>query len=194
MRRGSTILPGFIFPSGSQIALNSREGAAELRPEHLAEELRARLAVAVLAGERSADAHHQVRRLLHERAELADPGARRRGRSRSRQWTQPMPEVSVDRGVVAELEEQLAERAQVLAHPLGRDGRVFPPRPGIGLAGHERRRSEARLADVPEVPLLDRVGDHARARGHVGSLEAREEAAGLVLRLLAVSPPSSTNR
>src|SRR5205823_936010 len=54
--------------------LELAESLDQLRPEHPRQQLRARLAVAVLAGERPAEAHDEKGRLLHEGAVGADPG------------------------------------------------------------------------------------------------------------------------
>ena len=71
--------------------LELAEGADQLGAEHLRQQLAARLAVAVLAGERAAVAHDEVRGLVEKRAELARCPA---GVTRSklvRVWTQPSP-------------------------------------------------------------------------------------------------------
>ena len=59
-------------PSGSQIALNSRNACDQLGAEHLRQQLRPRLTIAVLAGERAAVGGDQVAGVLHERAVVAD--------------------------------------------------------------------------------------------------------------------------
>ena len=92
--------------------LELAEGPDQLGPEHLGQERGLRLAVAVLAGDRPAVADDQVARLVQELAEVldalvglqleVDPGV-----------DAALAEVAVERAVVAELLEQLAEVAEV---------------------------------------------------------------------------------
>ncbi len=136
---GSTIFPGFIRPSGSQIRLNSPEGFDELRAEHLRKKLRARLPVAVLARERSAVGHDEVRGFVEERPDAGDPLLRL--------------EVEVDARVDASLSEVPVEVPFVAmllveprAGPAGRRraspaGRPSPPTPPRSAACPERARS-----------------------------------------------------
>ena len=60
------------LPVGIPDRLELAEGVDQFRPEHLREELRARLAVAVLARERATKLEHEIRCLVEEGAELAD--------------------------------------------------------------------------------------------------------------------------
>ena len=58
--------------SGSQSALNSRKASHQLRAEHLGQQSRARLAVAVLAAESEPPKlQHQIGGAVNELAELA---------------------------------------------------------------------------------------------------------------------------
>ena len=75
------MLPGFSLLSGSQIDLNSPKRRHQLRAEHLRQQRAARLAVAVLAGNRAAVAHDEVRGVVDERAVLANARRRSAGRS-----------------------------------------------------------------------------------------------------------------
>ena len=107
--------------------LELAEGADQSGAEHLGQERRLRLAVAVLAGDRAAVADDQVARLVEELAEVldaldglqveVDPGV-----------DAALAEVAVERAVVAVLLEQLAEVAEVGADA-DRGGRRNPPSP-----------------------------------------------------------------
>ena len=94
-----------------------------------------------------------------------------------------LAEVAVERAVVAEFLEQLAEVAEVGADAIGRDGRVLPALPGVLLAGDAGGRPEARLADLPQVLFLGLVVEelHRRRVGH--RLQAVHQLAGLVVGL-----------
>ena len=98
--------------------------------------------------------------------------------------------VAVERALVPVLVGELGEAAEVLAQPLGRDGRVLPALVRVLLAGDERGRAEPRLAHLPDV-LLARgvvVQLHARRRPAV-LLEVAHQCprlrVGLLLRLAA---------
>jgi hypothetical protein len=119
----------------------------------LAQQLGPLLAVAVLAGERAAVAHDEVRGFLGEPVELPDPGGG--------------DEVELDAGVHAALAEvpvhgaavvvlviQRAQVADIVAERLGRDRGVLPPRPVVLAIGWEGRRPEAALADVPQIAAV----------------------------------------
>src|SRR5262249_58723191 len=60
-------------PFGIPDLLEPPERFDELRPVHLREKLRARLAVAVLAGERAAVRHDEVRRFIEKPPDAGDP-------------------------------------------------------------------------------------------------------------------------
>ncbi len=147
--------------------LELAEGPDQLRPEHLRQERGLRLAVAVLAGDRPAVADDQVARLVQELAEVlhalvglqleVDPGV-----------DAALAEVAVERAVVAVLLEQLAEVAEVRADAVGRHGGIFPPLPGVLLAGNAGGRPQARLADLPQVLFLRLVVEQLHRR-RVGS-------------------------
>ena len=53
--------------------LEFAEGLHQLRPEHLGQQSGARLAVAVLAAERAAEAEHDIGGAIEEFAEIAQP-------------------------------------------------------------------------------------------------------------------------
>src|SRR5438045_8527298 len=92
-------LAGVHLPVRVEDRLELAEGADELVAEHLRQELRARLAVAVLAGERAAELEHEVARVLEPAPELRDAGLRN--------------EVEVPAGVDAALAVVAVERGLV---------------------------------------------------------------------------------
>src|SRR5205085_10524467 len=114
----------------------------ELLTEHLRQQFRARLAVAVLAGDRPAQAEDEVGGLVDKLAVGLDPLFRLQVEVPAR-VDASLAEVAVERALVAVLVRERADRPQVLAEPLRRDGRVLPALIGIRLARDERRRAEA---------------------------------------------------
>ncbi len=124
------------------------EGPDQVIAEHLGQQLAARLAVAVLAGERPAVGHHQVGGALDEPAECrdaiggdqveGDPGVHA-----------ALAEVPVQgRAGVPELAVELAQVAQVVTQPLGRDRGVLPAFPGVRHVRHPGGGAQSYLADV----------------------------------------------
>src|SRR5581483_585342 len=147
-------LSGVELPVGVPERLELAEALDELVAEHLREELRTRLAVAVLAGERASERQHEVGCVLQEGAPPRDP---RRAR-----------EVEVPARVHAALPEVAVERAPVpvaAGEPLWRHRGVLPALVAVRPARKERRRAETRLAHLPHVAL---------ARGVVVELRAAE--------------------
>src|ERR1051326_1655584 len=66
-------------------------------------------------------------------------------------------EMAIERAEVFVLLIELAKIAQVRAKFFGCDGRIFPSFPRDRLAGNERRRSQTRLANLPDGLLVLRV-------------------------------------
>src|SRR5256885_10740722 len=93
--------------------------------EHDRQELRLALSVAVLARDRSAVRNHQVGRVGDEAAVLDDPLARFEIELDTSVHA-ALPEVAVQRALEAVPIEQLAELAQIAAHPFRRDGGILP--------------------------------------------------------------------
>jgi hypothetical protein len=155
----------------------------QLLAVHLGQQLGARLAVAVLAGERAAHREHQVRGLVDEAAVLLDAGGG------DEVEVDPgvdaaLAEMAVEGALVAILVEQLAQGAQVIPDPLRRDRGVLPARPGVRLAGHPGGGAQAGLADGPDrLLLLGVVEDLARRRARL-ALECLDQRAGLPLGFL----------
>src|SRR5205823_12170651 len=106
-------------------ALELAEAIHEVVPEHLRQELGARLPVAVLAGERAAQLEHEVARVLEPAPVLLNAFARHEVEVPTR-VNAPLAVVAVQRALVLVLPAQLVQAAQVLAEALGWDGRVLP--------------------------------------------------------------------
>ena len=143
--------------------LELAEGANQLGTEHLGQERRLGLAVAVLARDRTAIRDDQVSSLVQELAEVLDPF------DRLQIEVDPgvdatLAEVAVKRAAVVVLREQLAQVAQVVPHPIGWDGRIFPALPRIFFAGNARRGTQAGFADFPEVFFLGLVVEQLHGR------------------------------
>ena len=177
------------LPVGVPDRLELLEGADEVVAEHLRQELRARLAVAVLARQRAAELEHEVARVLEPAPELRDPGLRDQVEVPAG-VDAALAVVAVERALVAVALRELREAAEVLAEPLGRDGRVLPALVRVLLARDERRRAEPRLAHLPDVLLAVGVVVqlHPRRRLPVLLEVAHQRArlrVGLVLRLAA---------
>ena len=118
-------MPGFICPSGSQIALNSRKAPISSGPNIFGSSSAARLAVAVLARDDAAVGDDEVADLVDERAVVGEPAGLRRPKL-MRQWTRPWPKWPYLERVVAVAVQQVLEAAQVGAEMLGRDRGVLP--------------------------------------------------------------------
>src|SRR5205823_2713432 len=124
-------------------ALELAEAVHEVVPEHLRQELGARLPVAVLAGERTAQLEHEVARVLEPAAVLLDSLARHEVEVPACVHT-ALAVVAVQRALVLVLPRELLQAAQVLAEALRRDGGVLPALVRVLLAGDEGGRAEAR--------------------------------------------------
>ena len=149
-RVGIDDLAGIQLPVGVPDRLELAESLDQLGPEHLRQQLRLRLAVSVLAGDRAAVSEDQVRGLVQKGAEGLDPGVAHQVEVPARVHA-AVAVVAVERALVAVLAGQLAELPQVAAELLGRHCRVFPALVGVRLAGDEGGRAEACLADLPDV-------------------------------------------
>ena len=93
--------------------LEPPERVDQLRPVHPLEQLAARLAVAVLAGQRAAERHDEVGGALDERAIGAQALRRARSRTSLRVCAQPCPKCPYSAPRVAELGPQRGQRPQV---------------------------------------------------------------------------------
>ena len=136
-RAGCTTLPGFIMSPGRRATSAPRRRRLPV-PEHAHQQLAARLAVAVLAGQRAAIRHDQIGGPLHETAVVGDAFGLNKGRTGS--GCARSPGRNGRRGSasdrrVAEFRVQLAQVAQVVAEPLGRTAESSQPSNVSGCAG-----------------------------------------------------------
>src|SRR5207248_2157529 len=109
----------------------------ELVAVHPRQQLRQRLAVAVLAGQRSTERRDEVRRLLEERAEAAR-AVRGSGLEVDSRVNATLPEVAVQGRRVAVLPQEGVEPAQVIGEPLGRHRPVLPACEAVAAARWKR--------------------------------------------------------
>ena len=139
----------------------------------------------MLAGERAAEAHDEVRRLVEERAEALDALARFEVEVDPRVHA-AVAEMAVQVAGVAVSVEQLAKLAQVRAELVGRDGRVLPAFPRDRLVRYVRGRAEARLAHRPQHLLLARIVEQLHRRRIRGFRKRRHARARVCVRFVAV--------
>ncbi len=146
--------------------LEAFEEADELGAVHLREQFGAGLAVAVLAGERSAVRHHQFAQVVGELPEAADAG---RGQQVEvdTDVDAAVAEVPVGRAAQTVLGQQGAEVPQIRAEPGGWYGAVLPAWPGLGAVGQPGGGAGGVLADPPQGALVGRVGDEGVVGGAV---------------------------
>ena len=152
--------------------LELREPAHERGAEHLRQQRRARLAVAVLAGERTAVAHDEIGGLVDECAVGRDAAPRPEVEIDPRVHA-ALAEMAVEIAFVAVAIEQRAKIAKVRAELRRRHGRVFPAFPGDALVRHVRGRAEAGAADLPDAQLLRGAARRASSTAHRRAREAR---------------------
>ena len=138
--------------------LELAEGPHQLRAEHLGQQRRARLAVAVLATERSAKTNDNVGGAVDEFAELLIPFAVEEIEVDAHVHA-ALAVVAVERAAVTEFVHQLGERAQIVAELCRRHGRILPAFPAVRLAGHKHHRAQRRLAHVPNAGRFLRRAD-----------------------------------
>ena len=142
----------------------------------------------MLARKRSAQLEHEIRRLVEERAERADPGLALQVEVPPRVHA-ALAVVAVQRAVVVVLLRDLAQAAEILAEALGRHRRVLPALVRVRLSRDERRRAEPCLAHLPDVLLLLGIVEELHALRRIGSLlQLRDEVVRLRIGLLLVLP------
>ncbi len=185
MRPGRTTLPGFMHPSGSQTSLNCSKAWTSVGTEHDGEKLSARLAVSVLTGDRPSHGHNQLSGFVGERTIPADPVGG--GEVEIEPVVDAAPtEVAVDGGPVAGTTVELEQSAQVIAEPVGSDGRVLPAGPGDPPIGQAGSRPEGGLAHSPQHRLMGSVGHERRRRRRRRPGETADEAPGLAVGFVLV--------
>src|SRR5690606_4940005 len=104
--------------------LELAEGLDQIGSEHLREQLAARLAVAVLAGERAAVADDDVGRALDELAVALDAAAAHEVEVDAA-MDEALAEVAVEGRLIVELVHQAPEVPEVVAHAVRRGRRVL---------------------------------------------------------------------
>ena len=121
----------------------------QLRTEHLGQQRAARLPVAVLARDRSAVMHDEVRRAVHELAVL--PDARLAPQVEADLHVDaPVAEVAVVRSLVVVFVEEPAKIAEVAAELVRRDGGIVPALVPRRKTWRGNGGARARLADLPD--------------------------------------------
>src|SRR5581483_3538358 len=153
-------LAGIHLPLGVPQRLKLPERLHQFRTEHPGKQFRARLPVPMFTGQGTAITDHQVCRLFHEPAELADAFLAFHVIAHPA-MNAPMSEVAVQHAAVAVAVHQLAQISKIAAPFLGGDCRAFPSLPPQGLAWSVRDRAQARLADFPHSFDLVLVGEKA---------------------------------
>ena len=143
--------------------LELAEGLHQLRAEHLGQQHRARLPVAVLATERSAEMDDEVGGAFNKLAELSYPLWAREIEVDAHVHA-ALAVVAIERAAIAEFVHQFGERAQVVAEFGGRNGRILPALPAVRLAGHKNHRAQRRFAHVPHAGRFLRRADVRRRR------------------------------
>src|SRR5215212_1961337 len=127
--------------------LDFREGAQDLGPVHLLEELGAGEAVAVLAGERASAVHDEIGDLP---CDAPHPG-RPRGIGGVERWPDvqtPDARVAVEAGPGSVLLDDLLEAPYELLEPLRRHGRVLHEGDGLLLLGRAEQERQDGLAEL----------------------------------------------
>ena len=138
------------------------EGFDQLGAEHDGEEFGAGVAVAVLAGDRSAVADDQVGGFGDEVAVVLH--ALRRAEVVVHVGMEAaLAEVAVEHGEVVVLVEQFVEVAEVRAELFGVDGGVVPAAPGDGRGAGDAADAEAEFADLHGGLLLLGIFEEAEA-------------------------------
>ncbi|HEY1276253.1 MAG TPA: hypothetical protein VGF25_15175 [Thermoleophilaceae bacterium] len=174
---------GVHAPFGVPDPLHLSEGVHELAAVHALEQLAARLAVAVLAGQRAAVLHDEVGGVVEEAAPLADPAGALQVEVDPAMGA-AVAEVPVHRRAVLVAPEQALEAAQVGAEPFGRHGGVLPSLPVVGLERVVGGRAEAALAHVPELALVRRAVEQLHVRRVRLATQRLDARLGALVRLL----------
>jgi hypothetical protein len=174
-REGVHDLAGIHPAARIEDRLEPAEGVDEVRPVHQLQQLAARLAVTVLARERAAERHDQLRGPGDEAPVGRQPVLRVEVEVVAR-VDAALAEVAVQGARVAELRPQRRERAQVGAELLRRDRGVLPALEVARPVGGDRCRAETRLADEPHprLPLRVLVAARRHAARQAGDESVRE--------------------
>ena len=150
------------------------EGLHEFRTEHLGQQSRAGLAVAVFAAERPTEAEHHIGGAFDELAEAAQSldGAEVEVDPRV---DAALSVVAIERASIAVLVHQGGDAAQIIAQLGGRDGSVLPALEPVGLAGHGDHGAKGGVADMPDAGSLfgGTNAGHGRYRPGLGGASER---------------------
>ena len=118
----------------------------------------------MLAGERTAEAGGEVRRLLHEGPESRPPVVLFEGEVDA-DVQAAVAEVPVEEACQAVRSEEGLELADVGAEVLRRDGRILPSRPGGVARRGAAAQTRAVGADAPQFPSLGPGGPDVHGVG-----------------------------
>ena len=117
---------------------------------HTRKQLAAAAAVTVLTGKRTAIGGDQIGGALHETAIFRQTSLVVKGKIDT-DMDAPVAEMPVHQTVQAELVEQGAQIAQIVAKALGGHGGIFPARPRLGVGGSAPAKASAIRADTPQL-------------------------------------------
>ena len=139
--------------------MNSRKAWINSGPNIFGKQFGARLAIAMLAGERATEAHDEIRGLLDERAIVADAGRGFEIEVDARVQA-AMTEVAVEGSGVVVLIEQSSQSLRRYS-PIFSGGTAESSQPSQvkRLAGNEGGGTEAGFADLPDERLFALVVD-----------------------------------
>ena len=130
---------------------------------HPVQQLRARPAVAVLPGHRTAQRHHQIGGLLDERPVGADAVGREQVEVDAHVHA-ALAEVAVGRPGQPVAGHQRVQAAQVVGQPVRRHRGVLPAAPRLGAVGAAGGQPGGVGATPPQHRLRGRLGDQRRGR------------------------------
>src|SRR5690348_16165816 len=135
-------LSGIHLPIWIPNGLVFAERLNDFMAEHLRQQLRARLYIAVFTGERASITHDQVGSFFRKSA-IGRNALRGEQVEGNAAVNAAHSEVAIQGGHIVVFVEKLAEVAQVVPNFVGRDGRVLPSWPRRRQAGYERGGAQA---------------------------------------------------
>ena len=128
--------------------LEFAEGLHELGAEHFGQQRGARLAVAVLAGERAAKARTRSAARSMNSRKMRMPCCAAEIEIDAH-VDAALAVVAVERAAIAVLGHELGDGAKICAQLLGGNGSILPTFPAVGLAGHKDHGTERGFAHMP---------------------------------------------
>ncbi len=170
---GSTMTPRIHHPAGIPDVLHLGEQSQSVCSVHAAKQFRARPPVAVLAGDRAAQCHNEIRRLLDERSEC------RQAACTEQIEVDPHVHAALTEVAVMTLRTIRADRADRRGRAGShRDARVEPPHPPSRPRPRRRRpcglRGPPRPCGIATARLRLRIGDQRRGRRRAGVAQLLE--------------------